>query len=78
LDFTAIGGKRHGREVPKSLETTRFGKPNARSVKFNGHHRQSFLDPGVAQKPNSFEKTSARPLVIAEVSISVTGQSRYK
>jgi len=28
LDFTAIGGKRQGREVPQSLETTRFGKPN--------------------------------------------------
>ena len=36
LDFTAIGGKRQGREVPQSLRTTRwnrvlrtrFGKPN--------------------------------------------------
>jgi hypothetical protein len=36
LDFTAIGGKRQGREVPQSLKTTRwnrvrsnrFGKPN--------------------------------------------------
>ena len=38
LDFTAIGGKRQGREVPQSLKTTRwnrvrstrFGKPNRR------------------------------------------------
>jgi hypothetical protein len=28
LDFTAIGGKRQGREVPQSLKTTRFEKPN--------------------------------------------------
>ena len=28
LDFTAIGGKRQGREVPQSLKTTRFGKPD--------------------------------------------------
>ncbi|MGD9240755.1 MAG: hypothetical protein PVG69_12065 [Desulfobacterales bacterium] len=28
LDFTAKGGKRQGREVPQSLKTTRFGKPN--------------------------------------------------
>ena len=28
LDFTAKGGKRQGRAVPRSLKTTRFGKPN--------------------------------------------------
>jgi len=28
LDFAAIGGKRQGREVPQSLKTTRFEKPN--------------------------------------------------
>jgi hypothetical protein len=28
LDFAAKGGKRQGREVPLSLKTTRFQKPN--------------------------------------------------
>jgi hypothetical protein len=28
VDFTAKGGKRQGHEVPQSLNTTRFGKPN--------------------------------------------------
>jgi hypothetical protein len=28
LAFTAIGGKSQEREVPQSLKTTRFGKPN--------------------------------------------------
>jgi hypothetical protein len=32
LDFTAMGGKRQGREVPQSLKTTRFGKPNQSKV----------------------------------------------
>jgi hypothetical protein len=29
LDFTAIGGKIQGRELPQSLKTTRFGKPDS-------------------------------------------------
>jgi hypothetical protein len=44
LDFTAIGGKKQGREVPQSLKTTRwnrvlrtrFGKPK-KSDMFDAH-----------------------------------------
>jgi hypothetical protein len=36
FDFTAIGGKRQGREVPQSLKTTRFGKP--KNIPHEFHH----------------------------------------
>jgi hypothetical protein len=32
LDFTAIGGKRQGREVRQSLKARRFGKPNQAGI----------------------------------------------
>jgi len=46
LDFTAIGGKRQGREVPQSLKTTRWNRmPSTRFGKSKQSKNRSTRQP---------------------------------